>query len=343
MKERITEDLIEWYRINQRDLPWRRTKNAYYIWISEIMLQQTRVETVIDYYKRFISFFPTLKDLANADEDTLLKAWEGLGYYSRVRNMQKTARILVGKKMKTLPNNEHDLLELPGIGAYTAGAILSIAYDVPSPAIDGNVYRVIGRVYEIKESISKPKTHTIYKGIMESLLPNKDTAYFTQSFMDLGSSICTPKQPKCEGCPLKEKCLAFKHKRVEEFPVKEKKKKKRVENRIVFLFLYQDKVAICKRENKGLLAALYEFPNELLPSNTVEKVLEERNIHYQNIEALEDVKHVFSHIIWHLKGYAITVVEPMKEFIWVTKEELKYTYSLPSAFSKYVKYFIERK
>ncbi len=342
MKVRITEDLIEWYRINQRDLPWRHTKNAYYIWISEIMLQQTRVETVIDYYKRFLSFFPTLKDLAEAKEDVLLKAWEGLGYYSRVRNMQKTAQILLNHGMMTLPNKESELLALPGIGPYTAGAILSIAYDIPSVAIDGNVYRVLGRVYEVKDSINKPKATRIYKEIMDSLLPNKEASFFTQSFMDLGSSICTPKQPKCELCPLHDKCLAFKHKSVELYPVKEKKKMQRVENRIVFLFVYQDRVAICKRENKGLLASLYEFPNELLTDSSLEDILKEKKIEYNFISRLEDTKHVFSHIIWNLQAYYISVLEPNGEYKWVTKEELQNAYSLSSAFSKYVKFFMER-
>ncbi len=164
--QKITNELITWYQENKRDLPWRHTKNPYFIWISEIMLQQTRVEAVKVYYARFIDKLPTLKHLANVEEDELLKLWEGLGYYSRVRNMQKTAKLLVENGYDTLPSTKKELLKLPGIGEYTAGAILSIAFDKPSIAIDGNVYRVLGRVYEIKDSISKPTTYKVYASIL---------------------------------------------------------------------------------------------------------------------------------------------------------------------------------
>lgn len=341
---KITNDLIRWYQINKRDLPWRTTKNAYYIWISEIMLQQTRVEAVKVYYERFINRFPTLKDLAEVDEDELLKYWEGLGYYSRVRNMQKAAKILIKQGMNNLPDTKEELLDLPGIGNYTAGAILSIAFDKPSIAIDGNVYRVLGRFYAVKDSISKNKAYSVYESYLKKILPKENAGDFIQSFMDLGSMVCTPKNPKCMLCPLKEECLAKRKNQVELYPVKEKKKEQKIEERSVYLYIYQDKVAIQKRENKGLLASLYEFPNKIdTPSLIdVENDLIDKNINYKEVLEIGESKHVFSHIIWYMKGYVIELNEQLENFTWVTKEELIEKYSIPSAFSFYFNYFINR-
>lgn len=340
MMEKITINLLNWYAKNKRDLPWRKTKDAYYIWISEIMLQQTRVEAVKIYYERFTKRLPTLKDLAEIKEDELLKLWEGLGYYSRVKNMQKTAKILVEKGYNTLPANYEELIELPGIGAYTAGAILSIAYDKPSIAIDGNVYRVLSRYYEIKESISKSTTYSIFEKYMKKILPKEKAGDFTQSFMDLGSSICTPKNPKCKECPLQEECKAQKKNTMELFPVKEKKKEQKVEERTIYMYIYKDKIAIQKRKSTGLLASMYEFPNKLETPSVIdiENDLIERKISYQSIQEIGESKHIFSHIIWYMKGYQIILNEPIEKYIWVSKEELITKYSIPSAFSYYLDY-----
>lgn len=235
MKENITGKLLNWYDENKRDLPWRRNKNPYYIWISEIMLQQTRVEAVKVYYERFIKRLPTLYDLARISEDDLLKLWEGLGYYSRVKNMQKTAKILVEQGKDNLPDTKKELLDLPGIGEYTAGAILSIAFDKPSIAIDGNVYRVLGRYYAISEPINKSTTYKIYSEYLEKILPKEKAGDFTQSFMDLGSLVCLPKNPNCQVCPLAKDCRARRLSRVHDFPVNIKKKDRRVEERTVFI------------------------------------------------------------------------------------------------------------
>lgn len=342
--QKITNELITWYEENKRDLPWRHTKNPYYIWISEIMLQQTRVEAVKEYYDLFIKELPTLKDLAEIEEDKLLKLWEGLGYYSRVRNMQKSAKLLVENGNDTLPSTKNDLLKLPGIGEYTAGAIISIAFDVPTIAIDGNVYRVLGRVYEIKDSISKPKTYKLYADIVEKLLPKENAGAFTQSFMDLGSLICTPKNPKCEDCPLNKKCLAYKNNTQELYPVKKQKTSKKVEERAVFLYTYKDKVAIRKREEKGLLASLYEFPNTLETTSLIdlENDLLDKNISYKSILEIGEARHIFSHKIWYMKGYLIELKKPIKGYLWVTKEELKSKYSIPSAFSYFYDYIMKR-
>ena len=341
--EKITSELLNWYQKNKRDLPWRRTKNPYYIWISEIMLQQTRVEAVKVYYERFITKLPTLYDLANIPEDELLKLWEGLGYYSRVRNMQSCAKQLIDRGLKNLPATKEELLALPGIGKYTAGAILSIAFAMPSVAIDGNVYRVLGRYYKIKESITKGSTYQMYEKKMQKILPDKKAGDFTQSFMDLGSLICMPKSPKCEICPLQNDCKARKSGEVELYPVKEKKKEQKIEERTVYLYRWKDKIAIQKRENKGLLASMYEFPNTLKTVSTIaiENDLLEKGISFYSVLEAGESKHVFSHIIWYMKGYIIELKEPIENYIWVTLEELKEKYSLPSAFSYYYKFLLK--
>lgn len=338
--QKITRELINWYKENKRDLPWRHTKNPYYIWISEIMLQQTRVETVKEYYTKFIQELPTLNDLAYVSVDHLLKLWEGLGYYSRVRNMQKTAKLLIEKGFDNLPNTRTELLALPGIGKYTAGAILSIAYGLPIEAIDGNVYRILGRVYKIENSISDASTYKVYEKVLNPLLPKENAGDFTQSFMDLGSLVCTPKNPKCEKCPLLKICLAKKTNTEESYPVKNKKIIKKIEERNVYLYTYKNKIAIQKRKDKGLLASMYEFPNYIESASLIdiENDLIEKKIPYASVLEIGESKHVFSHKIWYMKGFLIELKRPIEEYLWVTKEELKEKYSMPSAFSYFCEY-----
>ncbi len=339
----ITKDLVNWYQLNKRNLPWRNTNDPYAIWISEIMLQQTRVEAVINYYNRFIKEIPDIKSLAHIKEDALLKLWEGLGYYSRARNLQKAARKILGDGKNTLPNTKEELLKLPGIGAYSAGAILSIAYKIPTIAIDGNVYRVIGRVYEIDTPINKPSAYKVYASIVEKNLSKEYPSEFTQSFMDLGSLICTPKNPDCKNCPLNKKCLSYKMKTQDLYPVKDKKNEKKIEERSVFLFVYQNKLAIRKRKETGLLASLYELPNskEYNSLIDVENAFLDQQINYQSIMEIGEAKHVFSHIIWYMKGYLVFLKEPLKDFIWVDKKDLEKNYSIPSAFSYYINYYLK--
>ncbi len=341
--KKITEDLITWYQGNKRDLPWRHTKNPYYIWISEIMLQQTRVEAVKVYYERFIKRLPTLKDLAEVPEDELLKLWEGLGYYSRVRNMQESAQQVLKEGKETLPNTYDKLIRLPGIGNYTTGAILSIAFDIPTPAIDGNVYRVLGRYYKVPNSINSSIGKKKYTDILQSILPNNNSSDFTQSFMDLGSLICTPKNPKCADCPLNHKCQAHLTKTTEDYPVKDKKKTQKIEERIIYVYVYKSKFAIQKRDNKGLLASMYEFPNKLGSANEIdiENELIENQVNFKSVLEIGNSKHVFSHIIWLMKGFLIELNEPLKNYIWVTKKELQEKYSIPTAFSYYYDYVLK--
>ncbi len=339
--QKIAKNLIDWYEKNKRDLPWRKTKNAYYIWISEIMLQQTRVEAVKVYYERFIQKLPTLEHLAKISEDDLLKLWEGLGYYSRVLNMQKTAKLLIAQGKKNLPCHKDELLRLPGIGKYTAGAILSIAFEKPNVAIDGNVYRVLGRYYAIADPISKGSTYSVYEKLMYKILPKQKSGEFVQSFMDLGSLICIPKNPKCNICPLRENCKAKQLNKVHMYPVKDKKKEKKIEERCVYLYIYKDKVAIQKRNNQGLLASMYEFPNECdtLCEIDIENRLLDQKISYQSVIEIGESKHVFSHVIWYMKGYCIRLKQPLKKYVWVTKKDLQEKYSIPSAFAYYCDFF----
>ena len=340
--EWITKQLLEWYSFNKRDLPWRHTKNPYLIWISEIMLQQTRVEAVKAYYERFIKRLPTLEDLATIQEDELLKLWEGLGYYSRVRNMQKCAKCLIEKGFSNLPSTYMELIALPGIGKYTAGAILSIAFDQSVVAIDGNVYRILSRFYALDKPISKSSSYAYYSFYLEKILPTNHCGDFTQSFMDLGSMICLPKNPHCKDCPLNEKCQAYLQNTVDKYPVIQKKKEQVVEERNVYLFIYQNKIGIRKRKEKGLLASMYEFPNdtESFSSIDLENKLLEEKVSYNHVLEIGEAKHIFSHIIWYMKGFLIYLNEPI-DLLWVTKNELFSHYSIPSAFSFYLK-FIEK-
>lgn len=341
--EKITEKLLTWYQQNKRDLPWRHTQNPYCIWISEIMLQQTRVEAVKVYYERFIHTLPHLEALASIKEDELLKLWEGLGYYSRAKNLQKTAKILIEKGLVNLPSTKEELLSLPGIGEYTAGAILNIAFSKKEVAIDGNVYRVLGRYYQIEEEIGKKSTYRIYEQKMKKILPNTNTGDFIQSFMDLGSLVCTPKSPKCFICPLKDECKARKVAKMELYPLKQKKIKQAIEERIVLLYLYKDKVAIRKREDTGLLASMYEFPNYLSTASLmdIENDCIEKKVPFATILEVGEAKHIFSHKIWYMKGYLIAVKEPIGNYVWVTKKELQENYSMPSAFSHYLEFLMK--
>lgn len=334
---KLSERLINWYEDNKRDLPWREVGDSYKTWVSEIMLQQTRVEAVKEYYTRFIKYLPTLEDLAKVEEDTLLKLWEGLGYYSRVRNMQKAAKQLVEQGYKTLPDSEEALLSLPGIGKYTAGAILGIAYDLPSVAIDGNVYRVLARTHAIKEDILSPKTYKTFEMIYKKEMPNHNYGAFIQGFMDLGSSICLPKNPKCKECPLQDICMAHQKKEEEIYPVRIPKTKRKIEERSVYLLLYKNEVALHKREASGLLANLYEFPNDLEIGtiSDIENHLTELEIEYLSVEETQTARHIFSHITWYMKGYIVELKSKPEGYIWATKEELESKYSIPSAFKKY--------
>ena len=221
-KDGFRDSLLSWYRREKRDLPWRKTSNPYYIWVSEVMLQQTRVDTVIPYYERFITKYPTMDDLANAEENELLKMWEGLGYYSRARNLQSGVREVVESYGGKIPNNRKEISKLKGVGPYTAGAVLSIAYGIPEHAVDGNVMRVISRLLLVEDDIALPKSKKIFENIIMDLIDPNDPSSFNQGLMELGATICTPR-PKCLLCPVRDYCSAFHEGRQEELPLNQEK------------------------------------------------------------------------------------------------------------------------
>lgn len=327
-KKEFNKSLLEWYRKEKRDLPWRRTSNPYYIWISEVMLQQTRVDTVIPYYERFIESFPTMKILAEADEEVVLKHWEGLGYYSRVRNLQAGVREVVESYDSVIPKTRQEILNLKGIGPYTAGAVLSIAYSIPEHAVDGNVMRVFSRLFLIEEDIAVPKTKKIFEQKVMEIIDETDPSSFNQAIMELGATICTPK-PRCLLCPVREYCTAFEEGRQEELPVKSKKSKKKVVHvESVAIREPGGKWLLRKRPEKGLLADFWEFPqvegmDEASLSSSFEK---ETGLIANPSEQFVEFKHVFSHITWLVRGVQTTLQDqsPIPEgYRFFSEEELE--------------------
>lgn len=344
----IVQPLTEWYRQNKRILPWRDQNNAYYTWVSEIMLQQTRVEAVKPYFRRFIEELPDVQALAECPEEKLMKLWEGLGYYNRVRNMQLAAQTVVGEYGGKLPASYENLLSLKGIGNYTAGAIASIAYHIPVPAVDGNVLRVISRITEDRQDIMKQSVRRKVEERLLEVMPQDAPGDFNQALMELGAVVCVPNGPaRCEACPVAENCLAYRHGTVEELPVKAPKKQRTLENRTVLVIQDGEYTVIQKRPETGLLAGLYEFPNlegHLTREEALEKV---KNMQLEPlyIEKLPDAKHIFSHIEWRMNGYLIRVASLDTErelpFIFAEKKQSEKQYAIPSAFRAYVKYMKE--
>ena len=335
MKNDFVLPLVLWYEKNHRKLPWRESKDPYHIWLSEIMLQQTRVEAVKAYYARFLDLLPSIEDLASASEETILKLWEGLGYYSRVRNMQKAAKYVMEHFGGQLPADHDALLKLPGIGEYTAGAIASFAFDLPYAAVDGNVLRVMSRLTGDTRDIALASTKKEWQSYLEDeILTAENASVFNQAVMELGAMICLPNgAPKCDICPVRAFCKAYKNEMQMIFPVKSVKKPRRIENLYVFFIIWQNKIAIRKRDEKGLLASLWEFPN--CPSNTnMMEALFRLGITEAEFIQLSPQKHIFTHVEWHMDCYGVVVKkrDETDGILWVTKEELSEQYALPSAF-----------
>ncbi len=314
--EQMIQPALDWYQKNKRDLPWRQEKNAYHTWVSEIMLQQTRVEAVKPYYERFLKTLPTIQDLADCPEDELMKLWEGLGYYSRVRNLQKAAKVICSEYGGSMPESFDEIIKLPGIGTYTAGAISSIAFQEAQPAVDGNVLRILARLSEddidIKSELAKKRAYALLKPVMPE---GEDAGNLNQALMDIGATVCIPNgKPMCEQCPWEEICLSKKHGNEEfweKYPVRSKGKPRRIEEKTVILLHVNGKVMIAKRPDKGLLAGLYEFPN--LPGHLSEEEVNrwvlDMGFQPQKISRLADAKHVFSHVEWRMHGYEVTAAE----------------------------------
>lgn len=337
--------LVNWYRKNKRELPWRDIQDPYRIWISEIMLQQTRVEAVKPFYARFLKELPTISDLASAEEDKLLKLWEGLGYYNRVRNMQKAAQQIVVEFGGKFPRDYEAIRRLTGIGNYTAGAISSFAFGIPKPAVDGNVLRVISRVTGSYDDIMKASTKTKVEEQLEAVIPKDEACDFNQGLIELGALVCVPNgAPKCGECPLPHLCEACLRGIQDELPVKKKAKERRIEKRTVLVIQDGDSLAIQKRPTKGLLAGLYEFPN-LEGHLTEEEVVtycKKIGLAPLRIQKLEAGKHIFSHVEWHMIGYRIRVDELEKSctenMLFIHPQEIQKAYPIPAAFETYTKY-----
>ena len=344
--EEIVQPLVKWYRDNKRILPWRDKDNAYYTWVSEIMLQQTRVEAVKPYFQRFITELPDIQSLAECPEEKLLKLWEGLGYYNRVRNMQEAAKTVKDEYNGRLPEDYQALLSLKGIGSYTAGAIASIAYGEKVPAVDGNVLRVISRITESTEDISRQSVRRKIEQQVSQIMPSDCPGDFNQALMDLGSSICIPNgEPFCENCPWESICKAHKYGQETDFPVKVKKKQRKIEKKAVFLIEVSDKIILHKRPEKGLLSGLWELPNldGELSAKELSEQMKKWEIGDYMIEPLGEGKHIFSHVEWQMRGYRIQMRDisekllEKEEWIAVSREDLEEKYAIPSAFECYRK------
>lgn len=329
--------LLPWYDANKRDLPWRADKEPYHIWLSEIMLQQTRVEAVKGYYARFLSALPTVEALAECDDETLHKLWEGLGYYSRVRNLKKAANVIMTQYSGIFPREHAQVLALPGIGDYTAGAICSIAYDQPTPAVDGNVLRVFSRLTDDPTPIDLPATKITVRDALTQIYP-KEAGDFTQALMELGATLCGPNRtPDCESCPCRDFCLSHLHGTAESLPVKAPKKKKRQEDLTVFILRCGDTYALQKRPSHGLLADLWQFPNMPGHLATVEALsaTEEMGLHPRDILREVEKKHIFTHIQWNMKGIYLEVSNKCDLFHWFTETQINQQAALPTAFRQF--------
>lgn len=346
--ERIAKPLLAWYDADHRRLPWREDKNPYRIWVSEIMLQQTRVEAVIPYFERFMQVFPDVATLAAADDDLLLKNWEGLGYYSRARNLKKAAITVMEQYGGQMPDTWEELQTLTGIGSYTAGAIASIAFNKAVPAVDGNVLRVLSRLRMDDAYITQQAVKKRVEEELLAIMPKDRPGDFNQALMELGATVCIPNgEPKCSICPWKELCLAREHNCIGDYPKKEKKKGRKTEQKTVLVLKHKEDVAIHKRPDKGLLAGLYELPNleGHLSEEQVISRLRDNGLSPIRIERLPDAVHIFSHKEWHMIAYAVRIDELLEkeiftkeEYLFIHPKETEANYPIPSAFLAYAEY-----
>lgn len=344
MLEKIVQPLMLWYDSHKRVLPWREQKNPYYIWVSEIMLQQTRVEAVKPFFVRFTTALPDCKALAECPEDKLLKLWEGLGYYNRVRNMQKAAIQIMEQYGGELPKNFDALKSLPGIGSYTAGAIGSLAYDLSVPAVDGNVLRVLSRIRDDDRDIMKQSLRKQVESDLMAVIPDDEPGRFNQALMELGATVCLPNgAPHCEECPLISQCLAKKRGNERNLPVKAKAKKRRIEKHTILLIKDGSHIVIHRRHSKGLLAGMYEFPNldGYLSEEEIKEYIQNNADTILSIQRLPKSKHIFSHIEWHMEGYFIQV-ESYRDSrgvsVYAEVDTVQEQYAIPAAYAAYARY-----
>lgn len=370
----IVPYVLQWYDYNARILPWREERNPYHTWVSEIMLQQTRVEAVRGYYHRFLEALPDVQALAEASEEQLLKLWEGLGYYSRVRNMQKAAQVIVSRYGGEIPADYGILKTLPGIGAYTAGAIASIAYGIPVPAVDGNVLRVMKRIRGSHDDVTKDSVKRQLFEDLKPVIPAKRPGDFNQAIMDIGATVCVPNgEPHCKDCPVMHLCRAYREETYGMIPYKPAKKERRVEERTILVIEWDGKFLLHRRPAKGLLAGLWELPgvtNRLseteagklaaeLTGRNDKSVLAEKEegqtAEMSPLCKLPDAKHIFSHVEWRMVGYYVRLSDTMgsgngnhplgelceEEYLFATREEIQSRYALPGAFAAYVEWIMK--
>ena len=333
----MTEPLLAWYDLNGRTLPWRSVVTPYRTWVSEIMLQQTRVGAVIPYFERFMEELPDVSALAAVSEERLLKLWEGLGYYSRARNLQRAAKIVVSDFGGALPQSYHALLSLPGIGEYTAAAIASINFSEPVAAVDGNLLRVAARVSGCGEDIMDARVRRLFRQRLDAAIDADRPGAYNQAMMDLGATVCLPNgAPRCDICPARTVCEAYKNGLTEVLPVRAKKKARRVEERTVLLLFQDGKIALRKRPDSGLLAGLWEYPN--LPESLDEAgallALAQLGLSAESIAPAGGARHIFTHIEWDMKGYFAEVSGENDDLIWADASAFD-ALALPTAFKKY--------
>lgn len=344
--------LANWYNTNKRELPWRDTKNPYDVWLSEIMLQQTRIEAVKPKFITFKETLPSIRALANVEDDVLMRLWEGLGYYSRARNLKKCGIVLCNQYNAQLPETYDELIQLPGIGPYTAGAIASIAYGNVACAIDGNVMRVLSRLFEITEDNRDPKLKKVFEDIIKCVFQQDSSANFVASFnqgiMELGEVICIPNgKSKCEQCPFSTFCKANLHHTTQQIPYRSALNKRKIINRTLLIIRDGDTFLIHKRPSTGLLANLYEFigVESFLTKHEILSLLEQHDIHALHIKKLENTKHVFTHLEWHMHAYEIQVAQiesfAKNDYYLLNKKEMA-NKAIPSAFKKYISYYMLR-
>ena len=343
--------LLDWYRSCARALPWREDRDAYRVLVSEIMLQQTRAETVKPYFARFLAALPTVQALAETDEDTLLKLWEGLGYYSRARNLQKAARHIVSEYNGVVPADVGALRTLPGVGRYTAGAVASIAYDIPAPAVDGNVLRVLARLTEDDTDVMLPAAKTAAEEALAPCIPSPGAGDFTQSLIELGALVCLPGEPRCDVCPVALLCRAHTAGRERDLPVRGAKKERRIERRVVLILRLgegENAPVVIHRRPAGLLGGLYEFPNllsEELPDGedgdiTVRAVtfLRQKGMEPRAALPVSEARHLFSHVEWQMHGVRVELAADAvlpAGWLAVKPQDLQDSYAIPSAFAAF--------
>ncbi|HWY11295.1 MAG TPA: A/G-specific adenine glycosylase [Bacteroidia bacterium] len=342
----FAKKLIKWFKINQRNLPWRGIKDPYKIWLSEIILQQTQVNQGLAYYIKFVKYYPNVKDLANAPVDEVMKHWQGLGYYSRARNLHETAKIITTKHNGVFPKTYIGIHELKGVGDYTAAAIASIAYDLPHAAVDGNVYRVLSRVFDVKLPIDSGEGKKYFQDLANELLPKKEAAIYNQAIMEFGALYCRPVNPDCENCIFNSKCVAFAEQTVSELPFKSKKTKITDRYFNYVLFQYKNNIYISKRSKKDIWQGLYEFyliesdkkqkPDVLLNSKEFKGIISVKKFVVKSVS--HEYKHILSHQNLHTIFYAIQLKQPLKtKLLKKVNMDSIHKYAFPRLIEKYLK------